>query len=235
MSKRTYGQYCALARAFEVVGERWTPLLLRELAMGPRRYADLQEGLPGVGTSLLAQRLKELEAEGIVRRRFLSPPAARWVYDLTDEGEELAEALVPLARWGVRRLGAPREGESFSLSWMLLFLRHAAYKEAAVGVHDVYEFRTDGGVFHVIVDDGTVDAQPGPAPRPPDLTVTAPPDVLAAMAGGELLATDAVAAGKVQVEGDEGARIRSLQILAPAALGVGATSPPAAASAAPRS
>ena len=100
MAKRSYGQYCALARAFDVIGERWTPLLLRELAMGPRRYADLQDGLPGVGTSLLAERLKELEAEGVVRKRFLSPPAARWVYDLTDEGRELAEAMIPLARWG---------------------------------------------------------------------------------------------------------------------------------------
>src|SRR5205823_1246922 len=145
MPKRSYGQYCALARAFDVIGERWTPLLLRELAMGPRRYADLQDGLPGVGTSLLAERLKELEAEGVVRKRFLSPPAARWVYDLTDEGRELAEAMIPLTR---------------------------------------------------------------------EL------DTLAAMASGDLLASEALATGAVTVEGDEGARIRSLQILAPAALGV---------------
>jgi len=218
MGKRTYGQYCALARAFDVVGERWTPLLLRELAMGPRRYADLQAALPGVGTSLLAQRLKELEADGVVRRRFLSPPAARWVYDLSDDGHELAAALVPLARWGVKRLGAPQEGETFSLSWMLLFIQETADVEAAAGVHDLYEFHTMGHVFHVAVDDGTVDAQPGPAPRPPDLTVTADLDALAAMAGGELLATEALATNQVTVEGDEGARIRSLLILAPAAL-----------------
>src|SRR5436305_3979365 len=111
MSKRSYGQYCALARALDVVGERWTALLLRELATGPRRYADLQEALPGVGTSLLAQRLKELEADGVVVKRFLSPPAARWVYDLTDDGWELAEALVPLARWGLKRMGARHEDE----------------------------------------------------------------------------------------------------------------------------
>ena len=222
MSKRSYGQYCALARAFDVVGERWTPLLLRELAMGPRRYADLQEGLAGVGTSLLSERLKELEAEGIVVKRFLSPPAARWVYDLTDDGRELAAAMVPLARWGVKRLGTLQKGETFSLSWMLLFLREAADTEAAAGVHDVYEFHTMGQSFHVTVDDGIVDARPGPAPRPPDLTVTAEPEVLAAMAAGELLATEAMAAGKVTVEGDEGARIRSLQILAPAALGAAA-------------
>src|SRR5436305_1982699 len=218
MAKRTYGQYCALARAFDVVGERWTPLLLRELAMGPRRYADLQAALPGVGTSLLAQRLKELEADGVVRRRFLSPPAARWVYDLSDDGHELAAALVPLARWGVNRLGAPQEGETFSLSWMLLFIQETADKHAAAGVHDLYEFHSMGHVFHVSVEDGVVEAQPGPAPRPPDLTVTADLEALAAMAGGELLAADALATKQVTVEGDEGARLRSLRILAPAAL-----------------
>ena len=177
MAKRTYGQYCALARAFDVVGERWTPLLLRELAMGPRRYADLQAALPGVGTSLLAQRLKELEADGVVRRRFLSPPAARWVYDLSDDGHELAAALVPLARWGVKRLGAPQEGETFSLSWMLLFIQETADKHAAAGVHDLYEFHSMGHVFHVSVEDGVVEAQPGPAPRPPEADRSGVPGV----------------------------------------------------------
>src|SRR5436305_320382 len=112
MPKRSYGQYCALARAFDVIGERWTPLLLRELATGPRRYADLQDALPGVGTSLLSQRLKELEADGVVVKRFLSPPAARWVYDLTDDGHDLAEAMVPLAGWGLNphRLRRRRAG-----------------------------------------------------------------------------------------------------------------------------
>ena len=219
MAKRSYAQYCALAKAFDVVGERWTPLVLRELALGPRRYADLLEGLPGIGTSLLATRLRDLEAEGVVRRAYLPPPAARSVYELTDEGRELAEALLPLARWGVRRLGKPKRGETFSLTWMLLFMREAANKEAARGVHDIYEFRTQGEVFHVTVDDGLVDAQPGPAARPPDLVVTADVETLTAMAAGEVLAVEALAAGKVEVEGDEGARIRSLQILAPAALG----------------
>jgi DNA-binding HxlR family transcriptional regulator/putative sterol carrier protein len=226
MAKRSYAQYCALARAFDVVGERWTPLLLRELALGPRRYADLVEGLPGIGTSLLAERLRDLEAEGIVRRGYLPPPAARRIYELTEEGAELAAALLPLARWGVRRLGRPRDDEAFSLSWMLLFMRAAADTEAARGVHDVYEMHTQGQVFHVIVDDGSIDARPGPAPRPPDLVVRADVEVLAAMASGELLAADALASGTLAVEGDEGAQIRSLQILAPAALGAPAVGAP---------
>src|SRR3954447_8418989 len=105
MVKRSYGQYCALARAFDVIGERWTPLVVRELAVGPRRYADLLDGLPGIGTSLLAARLRDLEADGLVRQRRLPPPAARNVYELTPDGWELAEALLPLARWGTKRMG----------------------------------------------------------------------------------------------------------------------------------
>src|SRR5437016_5802532 len=135
MAKRSYGQYCALARAFDVIGERWTPLLLRELAMGPRRYADLADGLPGIGTSLLAQRLKELEAEGLVHRRFLSPPAARCVYDLTDDGSELAMSPLPLARRGTRRMGRRGKDEAFCLEWFLLFLRSASDPALTEGWH----------------------------------------------------------------------------------------------------
>ncbi|MCU1450360.1 MAG: putative transcriptional regulator [Acidimicrobiales bacterium] len=222
MSKRSYGQYCALARAFDVIGERWTPLLLRELAMGPRRYADLQEGLPGVGTSLLAQRLKELEAEGLVQKRFLSPPAARWVYDLTAEGRELAEAMIPLARWGVKRLGVRREGETFSLSWLLLFLRETTDKELTRGAHDVYEFHVDDWVFHVIVDDGRIDAQAGPAPQSPDLKVTTDFETFAAVGSGELRADDPRFAEHMHVEGDAEAAQRCLRIMTPAFVGASA-------------
>lgn len=225
MSKRTYGQYCALARAFDVVGERWTPLVLRELAMGPRRYGDLLAGLPGIGTSLLAQRLRELEREGVVRRGFLPPPAARQVYELTEDGHELAAALVPLARWGVKRMGVRRDDESFSLSWMLLFLTAAADTAAAVGVHDVYEFHLDDQfqpddqfhpteqVFHVTVDDGRVDARPGPAPRPPDLVIRTDVDAFVAMGGGELDPIEAATSGRMTVEGDGEASRRCIAIL----------------------
>ncbi len=216
MAKRTYGQYCALARAFDVLGERWTPLLLRELAIGPRRYADLLDGLPGISPSLLTQRLRELEGDGVVRRGYLPRPAARAVYELTDDGVELATALVPLARWGARRLHARREGETFSLSWVLLFLRATADTAVAAGVHDLYEFHVDDGVFHVVVDDGHVDAQAGPAPRPPDLVVRTDLDTFAAIGGGALLVSDA--GERLHAEGDPEAAQRCLRLFAPAAL-----------------
>ena len=216
MAKRTYGEYCALARAFDVLGERWTPLLLRELALGPRRYADLLEGLPGVSPSLLTQRLRELEGDGIVQRSYLPPPAARGVYELTEEGVELATAMIPLARWGARRLRTRREGEAFSLSWMLLFLRATIDTAAATGVHDLYEFHVDDEVFHVMVDDGGVDARAGAPSRRPDLVVRTDLETFAAIGGGALLLDDA--ADRLHVEGDAEAAQRCLRLWAPAAL-----------------
>src|SRR3954465_12520182 len=103
-SRGRYDQFCGLASALDVVGERWTPLLVRDLALGPQRYSDLLAGLPGIGTNLLADRLPQLEAEGVVRRSPPPPPAASTVYELTDSGRELAEAMLPLAVWGARRL-----------------------------------------------------------------------------------------------------------------------------------
>src|SRR2546423_11959841 len=104
--------------------------------------------------------------------------------------------MVPLARWGLNRLGTIEEGERFSLSWMLLYMQATADKQAALGVHDVYEFHTNGEVFHVTVDDGAVDARLGAAPRPPDVVLTADPDVLAALATGQLPAVEPATAGK---------------------------------------
>src|ERR687888_24922 len=107
-ARRSYGQYCTLARALDVIGERWTLLVVRDLVLGPKRFTDLLEGLPGIGRNLLAARLRHLEAEGIVRRTTLPPPAASRVYELTEEGYDLMLATTPLAAWGARRLGRRR-------------------------------------------------------------------------------------------------------------------------------
>ena len=215
MPKRTYAQYCALARVFDVIGERWTPLVLRELRLGPRRYADLLDGLPGIGTSLLAVRLRDLEAEGIIRQRRLPPPAARNVYELTEDGAELAEALTPLARWGTRRMGRRGADEIFRLEWFLLYLRTAANMEATLGVHDVYEFHVDEHVFHVTVDDGRVDAHEGPAPSKPDVVITTDLDTLTLIGIGELDPADPDVAPRLSIKGDPHAAARSARILAP--------------------
>src|SRR4051812_25586956 len=112
MSARTYNQHCGLARALDLVGERWTLLVLRELVGGPKRYKHLLGGLPGIGTGMLATRLKALEEEGIVRRTTLPPPAEAQVYKLTELGRELEPVMVGLTRFGVHWLGSPSGDES---------------------------------------------------------------------------------------------------------------------------
>src|SRR3954471_15527003 len=104
-TRRSYRQLCGLAAALDVVGERWTMLIVRDLSLGPRRYGELLEGLPGIGEGLLAQRLRHLESEALVQRTF-SPDVGAVVYQLTDDGRDLWTALVPLAAWGLERVGA---------------------------------------------------------------------------------------------------------------------------------
>src|SRR5216117_1868167 len=101
MARRSYNQFCPLARTLDIIGERWTLLIVRELAIGPRRFKDLIDDLPGIGTNLLAARLKELERHGILGRRTLPPPAGSKVYELTERGRSLFAALIPLAQWGL--------------------------------------------------------------------------------------------------------------------------------------
>src|ERR1700738_1303538 len=108
---KSYDQYCPIAEALDVVGERWTLLIARELLNGPQRFTDLRAGLPGIPPNLLSARLRELEEGGLIRRRELPPPAARTVYELTDEGRELEPTLRALARWGMNRLPPPADGE----------------------------------------------------------------------------------------------------------------------------
>jgi DNA-binding HxlR family transcriptional regulator len=102
-SKRTYGDACGIARALDVVGERWSLLVVRELLLGPKRFTDLRTGLAGIAPDVLSQRLRDLEAAGILGRRTLPPPSSARVYELTAEGRELEPVLQSLGRWGSRR------------------------------------------------------------------------------------------------------------------------------------
>jgi DNA-binding HxlR family transcriptional regulator len=115
---KPYEQYCPMAHALDLVGERWALLVIRELMHGPKRYTDLVDGLPGIGTNILAARLRDLEAHGIVARRTLPPPAASKVYELTDYGRELRPALRELALWGARSLGPPTDKSQLFDGWL---------------------------------------------------------------------------------------------------------------------
>lgn len=117
MAKR-YEQYCAIAHALELVGERWSLLIVRELLTGPKRYTDLSGSLPRIGTNVLAARLKELEAGGILTKRRLPPPTPAQVYELTPYGESLRPVMRELALWGIRSLGAPEDDDEFAPGWL---------------------------------------------------------------------------------------------------------------------
>jgi DNA-binding HxlR family transcriptional regulator len=114
-----YDQYCPVAHALDVVGDRWVLLVIRELMQGPKRYTDLAEGMPGIGTNILAARLRDLEAAGVVAKRTLPPPAASRVYELTPYGLELKPVMRELALWGARSLGPPTPADEFFPGWLI--------------------------------------------------------------------------------------------------------------------
>ncbi|NUR62793.1 MAG: helix-turn-helix transcriptional regulator [Catenulispora sp.] len=118
---RTYGQYCSVARALDVVGDRWTLLIVREmLTQGPRRFTDLKTGLPGIAANLLTTRLRELEDVGLVRREEAPPPIATTLYQLTDDGLALESVLKALGLWGLRYMGEERDEDSFHMQWLAI-------------------------------------------------------------------------------------------------------------------
>jgi DNA-binding HxlR family transcriptional regulator len=217
--KRVYDQFCGLAKALDIVGERWTLLLVRDLSLGPQRYSDLLAGEPGIGTGLLAERLKALEGQGVVRRTQLAPPAAATVYELTDDGRDLADAMLPLALWGAKRLDhdATPPSSTYRPEWLFLSLKAQFRPEAAKGVRDDYEFHVEGHVLHARVRDGHVDIGRGPVPGGrPDLTVTTDVPTLLAVGVGHLTPAEAATAGRLHADGDPGAMRRALEILGPA-------------------
>jgi DNA-binding HxlR family transcriptional regulator len=116
---KTYDHYCPVAHALGAVGERWALLVVRELLQGPKRYTDLAEGLPGIGTNILASRLRDLEKAGVVTKRTLPPPAASRVYELTDYGLELKPVMRELALWGARSLGPPTADDELYPGWLV--------------------------------------------------------------------------------------------------------------------
>jgi DNA-binding HxlR family transcriptional regulator len=152
MAKR-YEQYCPMAHALDLVGDRWALLVIRELMHGPKRYTDLVDRLPGIGTNILAARLRELESHGILARRTLPPPAASKVYELTDYGRELRPAMRELALWGARSLGPPTDKDELFDGWLANAMDTVIARLAPEGR---FEFRA-GSEVASLVDGEVVD------------------------------------------------------------------------------
>jgi DNA-binding HxlR family transcriptional regulator/putative sterol carrier protein len=197
---RGYGQYCGLARALELVGERWALLIIRDLLVGPRRFTDLRKGLPKIPTNVLADRLKELEQDGIVRRRVLPRPASATVYELTPYGAQIEDAVMRLGMWGAQSLGEPGPQEIITNDSMTIALRSTFVPEKARNMQLTFELRMGPVVLTATIDNGTIRVAEGPAPRA-DLVIETGP-ALKHLLDGSLSAHDALQSGMVRVEGD---------------------------------
>ena len=200
MTARTYAQYCAIATALDAVGDRWALLVVRELLGGPKRYTDLRDGLPGISTDVLAARLRELEADGIVERRVLPPPAASKVYQLSEEGAGLEPVLMSLARWGTQRLSPCQEGE-FRPNWLGLALRSMFRPAAAAAVDVTADFVMDGGRLRAIIQDGTLEVDGDPTGAA-DVVISGDPASIAALAKGGESRLAVLTDGRVAIHGD---------------------------------
>ncbi|GAA4492296.1 winged helix-turn-helix transcriptional regulator [Actinoallomurus oryzae] len=201
--KRRYDDPCGIARGLNVIGERWALLVVRELVFGPKRFTDLHRGLPTASQNVLSQRLRELEAADVVRRRRLGPPAATWVYELTEWGRDLEPVLFHLARWGSR---SPLTcGNELSADALMFALRTGFDADAARD--GTYEIRLGDDRFHAVVTDGRLRLERGTADEPDAVLVT---DVttLRSVVFGDRGLREAVDDGTLHVERDEEAAAR---------------------------
>ena len=147
MARRSYDQYCGLARALDVLGERWTLLIIRNLLLGPQRYSELLRGLPGITTNLLAKRLQEMEAEGLIEHAGIAGSDATSAYRLTPLGQSLEPAIHALGRWGWQRMGKPSARDRRSIDWLLVALR----RRYRGGVTLSVELEVDGAPYHIVL------------------------------------------------------------------------------------
>lgn len=209
--KRAYREYCAVARSLDLLGERWTLLIVRDLLLGPQRYTDLHEGLPGIATDMLTTRLRALEAAGLVRRRELPPPAPATVYELTDAGRRLGPLIRALGEVGLTLLGTPAPDEPINAGPVVISLNLIFRAEAVPGLSETYGLEIDGRPFTVAVDAGAVHTERG-APARPVATFRTTARALVALLRGEARAADA----RVEVAGDAGALERFAAAFGPA-------------------
>jgi DNA-binding HxlR family transcriptional regulator/putative sterol carrier protein len=212
MKNRSYNQFCALAYALDVVGERWTLLIIRELMAGPRRFKDLIDGLPDISTNLLSERLKNLEQQEIIIRRVLPPPAGSTVYELTPFGAALETAVLELGKWGARLLPASLEGIALpSVGAMTLAIKAFFHPQQAQHVNETYELHLGKEVLQVQVNEGALRVQAGQSFKADVVFHTDMPIFLGLFAG-QLQPEQALEAGLIRIEGDREALKRFLTL-----------------------
>lgn len=207
--KRTYNDLCGIARALDVVGERWALLVARELLLGPKRFTDLRNGLPNVGPDILAQRLRELEASGILQRRTLAPPSGARVYELTERGEALEPVILELGRWGAE-VPPISEGVTMGVDSAVLALK-TVFDASAVGdTRLTLALTLDGQPFAIAIEDGALDVERGETPDA-DVGLETNPGTLAQILWRGLSVANAERAGDAAVTGSRRELARALR------------------------
>jgi DNA-binding HxlR family transcriptional regulator len=206
---RSYGQYCSVAKALDVIGDRWTLLIIRELlTRGACRYTDLKNGLPGIATNLLADRIRELEAAGLVWREEAPPPVATTLVRLTEAGQELDPVMRALGRWGIRFMGERAENEAFCSQWFTYPVEFFLRDHDPDGPPATIELRSDSDPAVIEVAGGEVSVRVGSVPEP-DLIVSGPPQLINGLLTGYLGVPEVTALG-VEFTGDTGVLHRVL-------------------------
>jgi len=206
--RKRHDQYCPIARTLDLVGDRWSLLVLRELVFGDRRFVDLRVNLPGISPTLLTERLQALAARGLVATKELPPPAARVVYTATAKGREAIPILQAMARFGMELLPPPRASTKVRPETAAYAAVDSWYDAgAARGTDEVYRLLVDGTEFTLASTRG---ASRAVASRAPDLVLTAPAHVLVAARRGETTLADALTSGVATVTGSKRA-LRNFQ------------------------
>jgi DNA-binding HxlR family transcriptional regulator len=207
---RTYGDGCGIAHALDLIGERWALLVVRELLLGPKRFTDLRDGLPNASPNVLAQRLRELEQAGVVRRRKLPPPAGSWIYELTEWGRDLKPIVISLGTWALRSRSFPDDAPVGTDS-IILALGTFFDADVAGDLTARYELRLDENAFSVRIADRAIDVERGAADDP-DAIVETDAATLSALVWDRRDLTEALRAGDVAIEGDQRSVARFLEL-----------------------
>lgn len=212
-ASRGYNQYCGLAAALDLVGRRWTLLIIRELMLRPRRFGELQAALGGLGTNLLADRLQELQQAGLITHEPVNG-GRRQQYVLTETGEELRESVLALARWGLKHLWPqPAQGDTVRSDWAALAVEALVQNgKLDSNITEEYEFRVDVDVFHLSVEAGSVQVHVGPAERPA-MVLSSDAVTFVQLGARSVDPLSAMTDGRVTVEGDMGAVLRCCALL----------------------
>ena len=198
---RSYGQYCSIAKALDVVGDRWTLLIIRELLIrGACRYTDLKNGLPGIASNLLSDRIRELESAGLIRREGAPPPVATTLFHLTEAGAELHPVLDAIAQWGVRYMIEPADGDQFRGHWFSFPAAFFLHDRDPGGPPVSIELRTASDPVVIEVSGGSATTRLGTA-EAPDLVLQGEPQLILALFSGHRTAAEVTERG-LEISGD---------------------------------